>query len=151
MGVLETLGGRFTFPLPPSSLGPGPAKIKNQQKTSGFIRFSSPDPQKPHTPRGGVPRGLEHPWSKKLSVLTWGLTLMSQIVEFSHARGPDRRVFSRSWARSSSFLMLTSQIIEFSHCRGPDHRVFSCSRARSSSFLMVTGRIIDFSRAQASN
>jgi hypothetical protein len=54
------------------------------------------------------------------------------LVEFSRARGPDHRVFSRSWPRSpsflvhlaaqrairSSFLALAVQIVEFSHSHG---------------------------------
>ena len=50
-GVLDP-SGRFTFPLPPSSLGQVWPESKNHWKTQGFIRFMSWNPQKPHTPRG---------------------------------------------------------------------------------------------------
>ncbi len=57
------------------------------------------------------------------------LVLKGQIVEFSRARGPDRRVFSCSRARSSSFLVLEGQIVEFSRAQGSARRVFLYSRA----------------------
>ena len=56
---------------------------------------------------------------------------------------PDRRVFSCSWPRSSSFLALMGQIVEFSRAHGSDRRVFSPSRARSSSFLVLQGQNIE--------
>ena len=84
-GVLDP-SGRFTFPLPPSSLGPGPAKIKNQQKTSGFIRFSSPDPQKPHSPRGCPLGGLERSVEKTHAKINQNRRLSNKLLfrlEFS--------------------------------------------------------------------
>ena len=95
-------------------------------------------------------------WSRKLSVLRWGLTLTSQIVEFSHARAPDCRVFSRSWARSSTgglerSVEKTQRFDMGLNPHEPDRRVFSCSWPRSSRFLALMGQIVKFSRAPGSD
>ena len=103
-------------------IGPRPVSSKKSPKWCHFSRESS------GWSIGGV---------RFYQIFSSFLVLNGQIVEFSRARGPDRRVFSCSNARSLNFLVFEGQIVGFSRAQIPDRRVFSCSRARSSSFLVL--------------
>ena len=105
-------------------IGPRPASSKKSPKWCHFSRESS----------GWSIGGVQF-----YEIFSSFLVLNGQIVEFSRARGPDRRVFSCSNARSLNFLVFEGQIVGFSRAQISDRRVFSCSRARSSSFLMLKG------------
>ncbi len=85
---------------------------------------------------------------------------LGRVFSTKRVRGQNRRVFSCSRVRLSSFFARVSdrrvfscsratgdQIVEFSRAQGPDRRVSSRSRARSSSFLALKGQIVEFSRA----